>query len=314
MKVYLLSKSFSYLNYILLISLISCTQDSTKTPSNGSPESIDTPNFIVSQKEISQEFKDYWYGGEAEITSFSIEQARYGELRAGTAVLIYVTEDFRPELQVKADGSNSNNVSVIKLNSTKNFNTGIYPYSVMQSTFYPVTNDQHAIKLTCSIQEWCGQVYTQLNNRSTFEVSSFSYFESESDKNFSLEKHVLENELWTQLRIDPSSLPQGIIQIIPSLEFTRFKHLEVKAYNATATLSNGSYHLNYPELDRSITINFNSNFPHEILGWQETFNSGFGPNEKSLTTKATRLKSIKSAYWEKNSNADEYLRETLELQ
>lgn len=314
MIVYQLPKAFSSLSYIVLISLMSCTQGSTKTPLTSNSESSEDPDFNVNENKASQEFKDYWYGGEAEITSFSLEQARYGELREGTAVLIYVTEDFRPELQVKADRSYSNNVSVLKLNSTKNFNTGIYPYSIMQSTFYPVSNDQHALKVSCSVQEWCGQVYIQLNNRSNFELASFSYFESESDTNFNLDKSILENELWTQLRIDPSSLPQGNIQIIPSLEFTRFKHLEVKPYNATATLSEGRYTLNYPELNRSLIINFNSIFPHEIIGWQETFKSGFGEDAKVLTTRASRLKTIKSVYWEKNSNSDEYLREALELQ
>jgi hypothetical protein len=58
---------------------------------------------------------------------------------------------------------------------------------------------------------------------------------------------------------------------------------------------------------------YNNVFPFEILSWEETFKSGFGPNSKILTTKATRLKTIKSAYWEKNSNVDESLRETLLL-
>ena len=54
-------------------------------------------------KELSQTFKDYWYAGKAEITSYKLEQARYGEIRNGKAVLIYVTEDFLPNKQVKAE-------------------------------------------------------------------------------------------------------------------------------------------------------------------------------------------------------------------
>ena len=85
----------------------------------------------VDSNELSQAFKDYWYQGKAEITSYKLEQARYGEMRDGNAVLIYVTEDFLPEVQVKADRQNAKNIPVLKLNSTKNFNTGIYPYSIM---------------------------------------------------------------------------------------------------------------------------------------------------------------------------------------
>ena len=162
----------------------------------------------------NQQFKDYWYAGKAEITSYKLEQARYGEIREGKAVLVYVTEPFLPNVQVKADQKNPKNVSVLKLNATKKFNTGIYPYSIMQSTFYPVANNQYALKVSASIQEWCGQVYTQINNRDQFEVTSHSYFEGEADQNFNLEKTVLENEIWTQLRIDPNSLPIGDFKII----------------------------------------------------------------------------------------------------
>ncbi|WP_246454824.1 septum formation inhibitor Maf [Hyunsoonleella aquatilis] len=262
---------------------------------------------------LTQEFKDYWYAGEAEITSFKLEQARYGEIREGNAVLIYVTEDFLPEAQVKADNQNPKNVPVLKLNATKNFNTGIYPYSIMQSTFYPVGNHQHAIKISSSMQEWCGHVYAQMNNREQFDIMSHSYFEGEADQRFKLEKTVLENELWTQLRINPQSLPTGNIEVIPSFEFTRLKHASIKAYEAKATLNTGSYTLSYPNLNRTLTINFNPNFPYDILGWEETFKSGFGSSVKTLTTKASKLKTIKSPYWQMNHNKDEVLRDTLLL-
>lgn len=261
----------------------------------------------------SQDFKSYWYKGEAEITSYTLEQARYGELREGNAVLVFVTEDFLPKEQVKADNYSKDNIPVMKLNATKNFNTGIYPYSIMQSTFYPVDNSTHALKLSCSVQEWCGHVYSQLNNRVQFEVLSHSYFESEADQNFKLNKAILENELWTQLRIDPSSLPVGNLEIIPSLEFIRLKHIELKAYKAQAELSANAYSISYPELNRNLTLHFNSQFPYEILSWEDSFSSGYGPNAKILTTKATRLKTIKSAYWRKNANANVVLRDTLKL-
>jgi hypothetical protein len=284
-------------------------------------ETLETPSITKSKTEVlapktilSKEFNDYWYTGEAEITSYKLEQARYGEIRDGKAVLVFVTEDFLPEVQVKADNYSKNNTPVLKLNTTKNFNTGIYPYSIMQSTFYPVTNNQHALKISASVQEWCGHVYSQLNNRETFEVRSHSYFQSEADQSFSLEKTWTENELWIKLRIDPTRLPIGELQIIPSLEYTSLRHKTIKSYNAIASLKNGTYTISYPELNRMLKINFNTNFPFDILGWEETTVSGFGASAQTLTTKATKLESIKSAYWRKNHNADEGLRETLKLQ
>ncbi len=292
----------------------SCKSDQKKDKLALNSEINIIENIPTEFKEPSQEFKAYWYAGKAEVTSYKLEQARYGEIRNGKAVLIYVTEDFLPKKQVKADNQNPNNVSVLKLNATKKFNTGLYPYSIMQSTFYPVSNNQHAIKVTSSMQEWCGHVFTQLNNNDEFEITSYSYFESEGDQNFKLDKAILENELWTQLRINPKSLPTGNVQIVPSFEYSRLRHAKLKAYNAKATLSSDTYSIDYPELNRSLVIKFNTNFPHEILGWEETFKSGFGKNAKTLTTKATKLKAIKSAYWGKNKNKDEVLREALELQ
>lgn len=269
------------------------------------------------KKAISDEFKKYWYAGEAEISSYSLQQARYGEMREGTAVLIYVTEPFRKAKQVKADGSNPDNIPVLKLNSTKNYLTGIYPYSIMSSSFYPVHDNQHALKVSFSSQEWCGQVYAQLNNRDVFEINSHSYFETEADQSLTLEKTVLENELWNKLRIDPKSLPVGEIEIIPSMEYIRLSHKELKAYSAIVTLNEKkdlfTYEIVYPELDRSLKINFNSTFPYAIESWTDSFKSGFGSKAKIMTSTATKIKSLKSPYWQKNSNRFLPLRDTLGL-
>ena len=286
--------------------LFSCTNKEAKNITLAEPETENKKLIETAAFQPNKNFNDYWYTGEAEITSYHLEQSRYGEIRKGTAVLIYVTEPFLEKKQVKADYSNPKNISVLKLNSTKNFTTGIYPYSIMQSTFYPITNNQHAIKISCSIQEWCGHVYTQLNNRKKYEIDSHSYFENQADSNFSLEKNSLENEIWTQLRIDPKSLPIGKINIIPSLEFIRLKHDPLQAYEASASLKRGTYILHYPSLNRKLTINFNPAFPYEILNWEENINGN--------STTATRLKTIKSAYWNKKSNEDGVLRQTLLLE
>ena len=297
----------------VLIIVMSCKDNKSETSEILAISEVNEEP-IKPKTKLSQQFKDYWYAGEAEITSYKLEQARYGEMRDGKAVLVFVTEDFLPDAQVKADNYSETNIPVLKLNATKKFNTGIYPYSIMQSIFYPVANNEHAIKVTASIQEWCGHVYTQINNRTNFEIMSHSYFQSEGDQSFSIEKTWTENELWTKLRIDPKSLPTGELDLVPSLEFTRLRHKDIKAYSAFASLDDGSYTLTYPELDRTLKINFNSEFPYEISGWEETTVSGYGSTAKTLTTKATKLESIKSAYWGKNNNADEGLRKTLKLQ
>lgn len=269
------------------------------------------------KKPLSKEFKSYWYEGNAEITSYKLEQARYGEIREGKAVLIYVTEPFLPDVQVKADKSNPSNIPVLKLNKTKKYLTGIYPYSIMGSTFYPVGDNQHAIKTSLSVQEWCGHVYSQLNNRENFEFTSHSYFEGEADQSLTLDKAILEDELWNKLRIDPKGMPQGNLNIIPSLEYFRVQHQPVKAYNAMATLITSgelsTYIIEYKDTNRKLTINFNSAFPYQIESWEEEFKSGFGANAKILVSKGTKLKTLKTPYWRQNSNKFEVLRDSLEL-
>lgn len=297
--------------------LIGCKNASVKETEQKMESEYTKTESSLPKKPLAEDFKAYWYAGEAEITSYKLEQARYGELRDGHAVLIYVTEPFLPEKQVKADRQSPENVSVLKLNATKKFLTGIYPYSIMASTFYPVYDNQHALKTSLSVQEWCGHVYSQINNREQFEFTSHSYFEKEADQHFNMDKAILENELWTKIRINPNDLPVGDLEVIPALEYIRLGHKELKAYKATASLETDgtltSYTLTYPELERTITISVTSDFPHSVESWTEEAKSGFGPNAKLLKTKATKLKNLKTAYWGQNGNKDLILRDSLGL-
>ena len=309
----------SVASLILIISLTSCKEGSNKAEPGfvGKSERKERVIETTKRNPLSPDFKQYWYAGKAEITSYSLKQARYGEMRDGNAVLIFVTEPFLADRQVKADRSTPDNISVLKLNSTKNFLTGIYPYSIMNSSFYPVHDDQHAIKLTSSVQEWCGQVFTQLNNRENFEINSFSYFESEGDRHIKLDKTHLENEIWNKIRINPDNLPTGKIDIIPSLEYLRLAHKDIKAYEAIAELHIGTeysdYTITYPTLERTLTINFSKTFPYIIEGWSESSVSGSGPDTKTLTTTAGKIKTLIGAYWQENKNTDVFLRDSLGL-
>lgn len=280
-----------------------------------------------SQSRPSQKFNNYWYAGNAEITSYELKQARYGEIHSGEAVLVFVTEPFSNSKQVKLDdwrNATSDNVSVMKLNFTKKFLTGIYPYSMMSSTFTPVDSNNHPdlLKVTTSSQEWCGHTFTQLNlAKGEYKFRQYSYFESEGDIDSKLPKTILEDELWTRIRLNPTDLPKGEINVLPGTFYLRLRHQEIKAQPATAKVealassdfsdkSHQVYVLDYT--NRSLKIYFESDFPYTILGWEETHLSGFGKPEK-LTTIAKRINTIKSTYWNKNSNKDRKIREELGL-
>jgi hypothetical protein len=271
---------------------------------------------------LPEEFKNYWYQGQAELSSYQLEQARYGAVHEGKAVLIFVTEDFSKKKQVKLDNpqeAGNDAVNVMKLNYVKKFNTGIYPYSMMKSVFTPVDHQQypHSLKVTTSSQEWCGHTFTQYNlDGNNYDVLLHSYFESEGDRGFSLNAALLEDEVWNIIRLNPDALPTGEIDIIPGTFYQRLGHQEAKVAKATASLEGTetkTYTLVYPEYDRTISIEFQAEFPHKIMGWEEIYASGFGENAQKLTTRATLDETIKLDYWTRNSPADSVLREKLNL-
>ena len=141
-------------------------------------------NTVLATPQDLSAFHNHWSQGRAEITSYELEQARYGDLHPGHAVLIFVTEDFSREKHVKLDApqrAGADRAPVLKLNATRKFNTGVYPYSVMGSIFTPV-DGSGTLKVSTSVQEWCGHVYSQLNRAdSGFRIEQRSYFESEGD-------------------------------------------------------------------------------------------------------------------------------------
>ncbi|ANW97183.1 septum formation inhibitor Maf [Wenyingzhuangia fucanilytica] len=292
-------KNLSYL--FVLIFATACAQTTPKT-------------------NITKEFKDYWYSGKAEITSYDLEQARYGEIRKGHAVNIFVTEPFSKKHNTKADENNEHNISVLKLNATKKFNTGVYPYSIMTSTFLPVKHSKASLKISSSTQEWCGHEYIELvKDEDEFEMSNFSYFQGESFQNKDLDiETVLEDDIWSKIRLTPENLPQGKFKALPSFVYLRFSHRDVKAYQAEGKITKGEktnvYQIMYPSLNRTLEITFENTFPYKILGWTDTYKSGWGAKAKTLTTKAT-LKKVKNiAYWQTNGNKDLYLRKELGLE
>lgn len=265
------------------------------------------------------EFKKYWYAGKAEINAYNLNQSRYGENRTGKAVLIFVSEDFSKNKQVKLDDptkAGSDKVNVLKMNFTKNFVTGIYPYSMMLSVFTPVDHNRNAnsLKASMSSQEWCGHVFSQLNLKGgNYEVKSYSYFEQESDVDFVIKKILLEDEIWNIIRIDHEALPTGSIEVVPGLFFTRLKHVQLKPQRATAVKTETSsiitYVVAFLEQERKLSIRFEKKFPYKILGWDETFKE----RDTVQRTTATLDKTMNLDYWTKNKIEFEYLRDSLHL-
>lgn len=267
----------------------------------------------------SARFGKYWYQGKAELTRYKLDQARYGEMHSGEAVLIFVTEPFLAEKQVKLEhGDPAKGVTVLKLNFVRKFFTGIYPYSLMTSTFTPVDFARtRTMKVTSQSQEWCGQTFMQLNFRDGRYAGQLrSYFEDEGDRAFDFAAAWLEDELWTRIRLAPETLPVGDVTVVPGLQYARLWHKEVRPEKARATLgaegAQNVYTLDYAAIPRKLVIRFEKSFPFQIVSWEETQPGGFD-GSPLLTTKAVATGSLNLDYWRRHGNADAHYRKELGL-
>lgn len=269
--------------------------------------------FLLSFPLQADPIRDHWFNG-AEISSFEISQARYGKNHPGHAELIFVSEPFLTDKQVKNESGKPDSTDVLKLNALTTFNTGFYSYRTMTSTFRPIDLKKfpHALKSTTSVQDWCGQAFQQYNFKNdNWNVQLRSYFEQESDKDFTLPSTHLEDELWLTLRLDPMQLPTGEVQVIPGAIFTRYDHKPILASTAKAVLKESgetsTYSLTYPSLKRTLAITFDTAFPHIIRKWTETTSSG--------TTTATLKKRLMNVpYWGMHDPEDAAKRKELGLE
>ncbi len=275
---------------------------------------------------LNNTLDNYWYQGKAEINRFELNQVRYGELRSGDAIMVFVTEDFLVKKQVKQESNTSEkSIPILKLNHITKFKTGVYDYSMMNSVFSPI-NSIGPIKTTFSAQEWCGHTWLQLNNvDGKFKVTGSSYFEKEADKSFIMDELLTEDGIWNLIRTNPNQIKEGEFQYLPSSAFLRLKHKEIKGYKTIVSKqvymkedmpgdNLMSLTLKYPELNRTIQIIYGNKSPYQIAGWKETSKSGYGQNAKELTTTARRTHKIVEPYWNLNSNSDEKYRDLLGLE
>jgi len=276
----------------------------------------------------SKAFGDYWYSNQAELTGYTLSQSRYGEIHQGDAVLVFVTEPFSEKQQVKLDNpkaAGEDKVNVLKLNYTKKFLTGIYPYSLMTSVFTPVAVHErpYSLKVSTTSQEWCGHTFTQLNWQGPgYRVQGYSYFESEGDVETSVQPALLEDELWTRLRLDPASIPTGQVSLLPSTMYLRLLHrsfaaVEGRISKGDTTLDEtGCAYLRvyYPSHGRDLRIYHEAEFPYAIIGWDEIYEApAWTGNPQELKTTARRSGTLRSPYWQQHLNRHRSLRGELGL-
>ncbi|NBB77901.1 MAG: septum formation inhibitor Maf, partial [Verrucomicrobia bacterium] len=271
------------------------------------------PLFLIAHSLAAADpVRDFWFNG-AEINRYELSQARYGTNHPGHVEFVFVTEPFLIDEQVKDESGSGRSTDVLKLNALRTFNTGIYSYRTMTSTFKPIDLDRfpHALKTNTSVQDWCGQVFQQINRRDeAWQGHLFSYFEDAGDQTFKLADAWLEDELWLLIRLDPSRLPRGEIEVVPGALHTRLTHQPNEVFRAVGELKTGSklstFTLRYPDHERTLTIGFDTEFPHIIRGWTDA-----GPH--GTTTAHLQDRIMNSYYWSENQPEDRAKRRQLGL-
>lgn len=298
---------FAHLKYILLFLLFFTVY-----------LSLPGPEHKIESFSPSEEFYAYWYDGFAEINTYELHQSRYGEIRNGNAVMIFVTEDFLPDQFIKSDQKNG--ISVLKCHLIKEFKTGVYPYRMMLSVFNNVNEKGgFPIKTAASVTEWCGQSYAQLLRKNNeYEYVNHSYVGEKSNENSSLPLLFHEDAVWNSIRLHPENLFEGKAHIIQGLFQQRIRLMKNEPTEALFTLvknvavpewisSDSELNLYTISCDMNnsvLKIYFETGFPNKIAGWEEEYPEKIKDGFVKAQTRAVLKSSVKMKYWMKNGLKD----------
>lgn len=273
----------------------------------------------------ADEFWSTWGDGKAEMSGYDLVQPRYGENRKGKAVLIFVTEDHSLKERVKIEGNVANvpaseRFPVLKLNSVREFQTGVYDYKTLTSVFARIDRAMQLSKVSTSVQEWCGHVYHQFLLKGThIEETLHSYFGGEADQ---VQRHsfkngaVFEDNIPILIReLQGLWLKPGETRTLPcapSLLALRFLHQPFEWKTLTITKADKTETI--PSVLGKIQVvrwtvitpasgtfvyDVEARWPHRIIRWSSD------QGESAVLRGTTRL-----PYWKLHDNGDEtYLKE-----
>lgn len=303
---------------VFTIVFYSCEVIEDEGIQDNSSNIAEIPESNVVQNETDNKYDLTYFSGKAEVNTYSLEKARYNGIHPGESVLIFVTEPFLEEKQVKSDHpNNEKTIPVLKMNRIDRFATGIYDYSIYTSVFTPTQHfdPTYPLKITMSSQDWCGQSFMQLNNNDGFELMLRSYFESEGDTSAQLNYDYSEDNLFNLARIDTSLLPKGEFDIIPTMSHLRLSHSPLKTYRCNASLARLEnqviYSYDIPELQRGVRMFMDPKNHFQIVRWEETYPTVFDGTLRKSTYTLKHSKRL--PYWELNQTKDAQMRDSLEL-
>jgi hypothetical protein len=304
---------------IVALALLSTAQSAAgPAPAQTPAGSAGAPT--LAHNPFDHDFWKHWGDGRAEISTYDLVYPRYGELRQGSAVAIFVTETFSSKARVKADPgrhTSSDEFPVMKLNLVQDFATGIYDYNLMTSVFVALApwSGQPAgspAKVSFSGQDWCGQVFHEVLPRgNTVRHVLHSYFDGEGDRDDTLDSPangVLEDALfhWARGLATPFLEPgEGRdVRLLRSAEESRVKHVPLTWQDARLGRSRDVVEVTVPAGSFAVetltatidgasswTFRVEKNPPRRIVQW-----------ERSDGKRADLVASERLEYWKMNEN------------
>jgi hypothetical protein len=272
---------------------------------------------------LGAEFWKTWSDGQAEMNGYDLTYPKYGHMRKGVAVAIFVTETFSKSARVKSDPGRrgpADEFPVMKMNLVRDYQTGIYDYNDMVSAFVALAEVDGRVyglptKISFSSQEWCGHVYSQVlfGNQRAQQVSH-SYFDGEADsmREIAVEPYTTAEDallLWARGIAWPYPKAGGstTVRLLSSLETSRAKHAPVEVTSATLAVAAGTQQVSVPAGSFEVRVRtarlsdgtlrryyVENAAPYRILKW-----------ETSTGEHAELLGSDRMKYWELNFEGGE---------
>jgi hypothetical protein len=278
-------------------------------------------------------FERHWQDGKAELNGYRYRVIRYGEERAGQAVMVFVTEPFSASEHVKVDDPGRNpadTFEALKLNLVRDWGTGIYDYNTLVSVFTR-SRDFSLEKVAFSAMEWCGSVHEEMisePHRITDRVSS--YFQGASGYRTLARKKdgVEEDQLLVLLRglRGDEFLKPGESRTVPFLAspfYRRLTHREAAWSTATVERLPAREAIRVPagrfECDvylvhlydgREGRFDLERAYPHRIIRWSwKPPAKAQGGMSRDGCDSGELAGSSRLPYWQLHANGDErYLR------
>lgn len=277
----------------------------------------------------SSAFWEHWGDGRAELSGYRLQVNHYGEVREGELVTVYVTEPHDRRTWIKDDHvEDPNRVEVLKLLSTRTFDTGIYPYTVLSGVFSPVDHWRaerfQPVRMELDAQEWCGsESHRVWAGPQRLRALRLSYFDDpgESLREVSLPEETLyEDALLVQLReLDGEFAGGGAWEgtLVPDLWGLRKRLSALEPLDASITRSRTELEgaavtrfelraaLDGHTYERTFLVEREA--PRRVLEWTTRLDG-------RLVERAELQDSTRLAYWELNQEGDEAYREELGLE